>query len=132
MKRLRQQMARASNEIYQRTQKRKVTSKEKELLNELKKLMGGGDPTTEMLKQYKEYWIKKLRYKKTKLQKLIERSRQIMDNANFDGDQKNFFKKVERGTDHKGQTPEMEKFLNLVERYEKRMTEHLKYHGWKK
>ena len=62
MKRLRQQIARASNEIYRRTQKRKATAKEKELLNELKKLMGVADLTTGMLKQYKEL-VEKLRYK---------------------------------------------------------------------
>ena len=54
MKRLRQQIARSSNEIYQRTLKRKAEAKEKELLNELKKLMGGVDPTTRMLKECKE------------------------------------------------------------------------------
>ena len=43
MKRLWQQIARTSNEIYRRTQKRKATAKEKELLNEIKKLMGGVD-----------------------------------------------------------------------------------------
>ena len=64
MKRLTQPIARTSNEIYRRTQKRKATGKEKELLNELKKLMGGVDPTTGMLKRYKERWIDKLRYKK--------------------------------------------------------------------
>ena len=62
MKRLRQQIARASNEIYRRTQKRKATAKGKELLNELKKLMGVADLTTGMLKQYKEL-VEKLRYK---------------------------------------------------------------------
>ena len=52
MKRLRQQIARTSNEIYRRTQKRKATAKEKELLNKLKKLMDGVDPTTRVLKEY--------------------------------------------------------------------------------
>ena len=52
MKRLRQQIARTSNEIYRRTQKRKATVKEKGLLNERKKLMGGLDPTTRMLKEW--------------------------------------------------------------------------------
>ena len=42
MKRLRKQIARANNEIYRRTKKRKATAKEKELLHELKKLMGWG------------------------------------------------------------------------------------------
>ena len=40
MKRHRHNIARTSNEIYRRTQKRKATAKEKELLNKLKKLMG--------------------------------------------------------------------------------------------
>ena len=73
IKRLRQQEARTSNEIYRRTQKTKATAKEKGLMNELKKLIGGVDPTIRMLKKYKERWIDKLRYKKIKLQKLIQR-----------------------------------------------------------
>ena len=83
MKRLRQQIARASNEIYQRTQKRKARAKRKVVSSELKKLIGGAYPMTWMLKQYKESWISKLRYKKIKLQKLNERSRRIMGNGNF-------------------------------------------------
>ena len=63
MKRLRQQIARSSNEIYQITLKRKAEAKEKELLNELKKLMGGVDPTTRMLKECKERQTNKLSYK---------------------------------------------------------------------
>ena len=42
MRRLRQQIARASNEIYQRTQKRKATAKKKVVSNELKKLIWMG------------------------------------------------------------------------------------------
>ena len=114
MKKLRPQIARTINEIYRRTQKRKATAKEKELLNELKKLMGGIDPTTRMLKEYKESWIDKLTYKKVKLQRCIERGRRIMDNANFERDQENFFKKVQEGTKHVGQIPEMEKFVKFL------------------
>ena len=50
-------------------------------MNELKKLMGGVYPTKRMLKEYKESWIDKLKYKTVTLQRFIERSRQIMDNA---------------------------------------------------
>ena len=71
-KRLRQQIARASNEIYRRTQERKATGKEKELPKKPKKLTGGVDPTRQMLKQYKESWIDKFKYKKIKLQRLIK------------------------------------------------------------
>ena len=65
----------------------------KGLLNKLKKLMAGVDPTTRMLKEYIESWINKLKYKKIKLQKLVERGKRIMDNANFERDQKNFIKR---------------------------------------
>ena len=72
--------------------------------------MGGEHPATQMLKQFKEGWIEKLGHKKIKLQKHIERSRQKMANANFEGDLKNFFKRVESGTEHVGQKREMGKF----------------------
>ena len=72
MKILRQQIARISNDIYRRTQKRSATTKKKELLNELKKLMGGVDLTTRTLNEFKESWIDKLRNKKVKLQRFIE------------------------------------------------------------
>ena len=36
-----------------------------------------------------------------------------MDNANFERDQKNFFKKVEESTEYDGQTPEMDKFIEF-------------------
>ena len=39
----------------------------KKPLNKLKRLMVGIDPTTWMLKQYKESWTDKRRYKKIKL-----------------------------------------------------------------
>ena len=54
IKRLRQQIARASNEIFRRTQNRIATAIERGLLNELKKLMGVADTMAGMLKQYKE------------------------------------------------------------------------------
>ena len=49
-----------------------------------------------------------------KLQKLIERSI-IMDNANFERDQQNFFRKVAREIEHVGQVSEMENLLNFGE-----------------
>ena len=51
MKKLRQQIARASNEIHvrRRTEKRKATTKEKKLLKQLQKLMNGVESTTRTL-----------------------------------------------------------------------------------
>ena len=36
-----------------------------------------------------------------------------MDNANFERDQKNFSKKVEESTEHEGQTPETDTFIEF-------------------
>lgn len=82
-----------------------------ELLNGLKKIMDRAYPTIiQMLKQYKGSWTDKLRYRKIKLQKLIEKSRQIIDNANSERGLKNLFKTVEIGTHHVSQMQEMAKF----------------------
>ena len=75
--------------------------------------MDGVDLTTRMLKEYKESWIDKPRYKNVKLQRFIERGRRIMYNASFERYQKNFLKKVEGGTKHVGQIPETEKFVKF-------------------
>ena len=64
--------------------------------------MGGADLTTRMLKQYRESQVEKLRYKKIKPKKIIDRSRKIMGNTNFGRDQKNFIKKIEREKIHVG------------------------------
>ena len=56
--------------------------------------MDGVDPTTRMVREYKESWIDKLRCKKVKLQRFIETGRRIMDNANFERDQEKILKKV--------------------------------------
>ena len=44
---------------------------------------------------------------------MIERGKRAMDNANFERDQKNFFKKGEESTELEGQTPEMDKFIEF-------------------
>ena len=51
-------------------------------------------------------------------------------NANFERDQKNFFKKVEGGTKHVGQIPQMEKFVKFGETYEKKMICHKSETPW--
>lgn len=58
--------------------------------------MGGVETTTRTLKLHKDNWIDELRYKKIKLQKMIQRKQRIMDNANFERDQKNFFQEGRR------------------------------------
>ena len=66
--------------------------------------------TTSVLMKHKEVWIDKLRYKRVKLVKMIERGKRVMDNNIFERDRKNFFKRIEDSTEYAGAMPEMEKF----------------------
>ena len=87
--------------------------KEKKLLKQLRTAMNGAEPTTSTLRMYKEIWIDKLRYKTIKLQKMIERGKRVMDNANFERDQKSFFKKAEESTEYERTDPEMDQFIEF-------------------
>ena len=95
MKVLQQSIARAGNELHRRKQKGKATEKEKKILKDLKQQMEESDTTTKNIRRYKEKWLDQLRYKKMKLEKMIERGNRIKDNANFEKDQKAFFKTLE-------------------------------------
>ena len=75
--------------------------------------MDGCEPATSTIRMYKEQWIDKLRYKKIKLQKMIERGKRIRDNATFERDPKSFFRKIESSTSHEGQIPDIEKFVEF-------------------
>ena len=89
---LRQSIARAGNELHRRKQKRKATDKEKKILKDSKHQMEESETTSMSIRRYKEKWVDQLRYKKVKLEKMIERGNRIKDNANFERDHKAFFK----------------------------------------
>ena len=63
IKQLRQLIARTSNEIYRRKQRRKGTPKEKKILKQLKETMNETELTISVLTKHNEVWIDKLRYK---------------------------------------------------------------------
>ena len=105
IKQLRQLITRTSNEIYRRKQRRKGTPKEKKILKQLKKTMNETELTASVLTKHKEVWIDKLRYKRVKLVKMIERGKRIMDNNIFERDYKNFFKRIEDSTEHEEAMP---------------------------
>ena len=113
MKMLRQSIARAGNELHRRKQKRKATDKEKRILKDLKHQMEESETTSKNIRRYKEKWVDQLRYKKVKLEKTIERGNRIKDNANFEKDQKAFFKTLEEKTVYEGEPPPMEKFVEF-------------------
>ena len=64
MKRLRQVIARAGNELQRRKLKRKATAKGKTILKDLKHLMNESDTTSTNIRRAKEKWLDQLRYKK--------------------------------------------------------------------
>ena len=82
MKELRQNIARASNEIHRKKQRRKATLKEKKILKELKEKMHK-EATTCNLRIIKEQWVDKLRYKKVKLAKYMGKRKRKLDNIMF-------------------------------------------------
>ena len=113
MKKLRQDIARAGNELHHRRQQRKATKKEKEILRELKTNMNGKEITPNNLKMAKEQWLGKLRYKKIKLVKFIEKRNRKKDNIMFQKDQKSFFWPLGKVEKHEGEMPELEKFVEF-------------------
>ena len=69
--------------------------------------------TSNNLRIAKEQWIDKLRYKKVKLEKCIEKRKRKQDNIKFQRDQKGFFKTPEGGQTREGRMPEIEKFFEF-------------------
>ena len=102
MKKLRQDITRAGNELHRRKQQRKAMNKEKEILRELKTNMNGKEVTPNNLKMTKEQWLDKLRYKKIKLVRFIEKRNRKKDSTMFQKDQKSFFRTLEKVEKHEG------------------------------
>ena len=113
MKKLRPGIARAGNELHRRKQQRKATKKEKKILRELKTNMNGKEVTPNNLKMAKEQWLDKLRYKKIKLVKLIEKRNKKKDNFMFQKDRKSFFRTLEKVEKDEGEISEMETFVEF-------------------
>ena len=112
IKQLRKFIARAGNELQRRKLKRKATAKAKKILKDLKHLMNESDTTSINIRRSKEKWLDQLRCKKVKLEKVIERGNRIRDNANFERDQKGFFKSLERVV-YEGKSSPMERFVDF-------------------
>ena len=113
IKELRQIVAKMSNELYKRRQWRKATMKEKKINKELKFLIEK-DASTYNLRNAREQWLDKLRYKKIKLAKCEEKQRRKEDNIMFQWDQKGFFRMLEGEEAHKREMGRMEKFVEFL------------------
>ena len=132
MKRLRQDIARAGNELHRRKQRRKATKREKEIINQLRASMDGKEVTLGNLRAGKEQWLDKLRHKKVKLDKYVEKGNRKKDNIMFQKDQKSFFRTLEKVEKHEGEMPEMEKFVEFWVVFGSRMNQRQICHGWRK
>ena len=112
IKQLRQVIAKASNELYQRRTRRKATKKEKKIIKELK-ASTGKETTSYNLRNTREQWLDTLRYKNIKLAKCEEKRWRKQDNVMFQRDQRGFFRTLEGNVVHEGEMPEMEKFVQF-------------------
>ena len=61
----------------------------------------------------KEQWIDKLRYKKVKLEKFVEKRKREQENFMFHHDQKGFFRTLESDITREGEMPDMDKFVEF-------------------
>ena len=131
IKDLRQILAKISNKPHRRRQRRKVTKKEKDIIQELKVLIEKGT-TNCNLRNARRQWLDKLRCEKIKLEKYEEKHRTKQDNIIFQRDQKEFFKTLEREKAHEREMMEMEKFVEFWEDIWEKEERTPTCHGWKR
>lgn len=113
LKKLRQAVARVSNELYRRKTRRKATEKEKEILRMLKDKAQSQLINNRQLLNAKEKWIEELRYVKVKIERTKIKEAKIRDNNMFREDQGNFYKSIDKVKEKKGKVPEIGKFVNF-------------------
>ena len=110
IKGLRQILAWTSNEIYRRTNKRRATEKEKNILQRLRDWHEQQLLRDEDLKNLKEKTLDELRYRITKLKHVRARDARIRNNRMFEQDQGKFYRGTKRTKLRKGKVPIIEKF----------------------
>ena len=94
--------------------------------------MDGKEVTSGNLRAAKEQWLDKLRYKEVKLDKYVEKGNRKKDNIMFQKDKKNFFRTLEKVEKHKGEMPEMKKFVEFWVVFGSRINQRQICHGWRK
>ena len=113
LKKLRQAVARISNEIYRRKTRRKATNKEKEILRMLKDKAGNKLTNDKELSSAKEKWLEELRYVKVKIERSKMKDAKIRDNNMFRDDQGRFYRSIDGVKERKGKVPEMKRFVDF-------------------
>ena len=113
LKKLRQAVARISNELFRRKTRRKATEKEKGILRMLKDKAQSKLINNMQLLNAKEKWIEELRYVKVKIERTKIKDAKIRDNKMFKEDQGKFYKSIEKVKEKKGKVPEIGKFVEF-------------------
>ena len=80
MNELRQDVTKVGSELHRQKQQRKSTKQEKWIMKELGMKIKGKEAASKNLRIIKEQWLDKLRYKKVKLEKYIEKRNQKKHN----------------------------------------------------
>ena len=113
VKEARQMVAWMSNEIHRRKVKRKVTKKEKRILERLRSKVQNKLVKNEEFLKAKEIWLEELRYRKTKLGKIRTRDEKIRNNKMFREDEGRFYRKINNAKGRRGTVPDIEKFVEF-------------------
>ena len=82
-------------------------------MKELGTKMNGKEATSKNLRIAKEQWLDKLRHKKVKLEKYIEKHNWKKHNTMFQRDQKGFFQTLEAVEKCEDEMPEMQIFVEF-------------------
>ena len=113
VKESRQMAAWLSNEIHRRKTKRKLTKKEKRILQRLQSKVSNKLIKPEDLLKIKEIWLDELRYRKTKLGKIRIRDEKIKNNRMFREDEGMFYRNINNTKERQGKVPDIEKFVDF-------------------
>jgi hypothetical protein len=113
VKEARQMVAWLSNEIHRRKVKRKITKKEKRILERLRSKVKNKLVKNEEFLKAKEIWLEELRYRKTKLGKIRTRDEKIRNNKMFREDEARFYRKMNNAKGRRGTVPDIDKFVEF-------------------
>ena len=110
---LRQWIARIANEIHRRRLNRKMTLKEKVLMNEFRTIFDIKVVKNEDLFLVKEKLLDELRYQQVSLRKIEERGKKKRDNKCFLNNETQFYRGFKTDTGKEGEAPGMDEFVEF-------------------
>lgn len=113
LRELRKKVARASNEIHRRQTGRKMTHKERYLVNIMREQAKSKLENHQQLLEVKEKWLDEMRAKRVKLAKMEQKETRVKNNRLFERSEGRFYQGVNKTVRYQGETPSMEKFTEF-------------------